>query len=132
MNKISQTIMESLEEFDKSLDEWVESDEHKFHCTSWSEGQLCCLDAKTPDNISVPDGRGFSKSHLLQSQIKLIEVMIESLVKSKSFSVGETIQASEGSFYPSEVEVATEESHNAALEDQISSLTEVLNELKNV
>ena len=34
----------SAEEIIESLDEWLESNDHKYSCASWGEGLLCCLD----------------------------------------------------------------------------------------
>ena len=36
--------MKSKEKWEKELDIWLESDEHKFNCASYNEGQYCCLD----------------------------------------------------------------------------------------
>jgi len=29
---------------EEELDKWLESEDHKFNCIAWDEGQCCCLD----------------------------------------------------------------------------------------
>lgn len=62
--------------------------------------------------------RKIAREHLLQSQIKLIESVIEEMKKSCGFTP-EGPSGEDADYYK-------------GIEDQISSLTEVLNELKNV
>ena len=34
------------EAWEKELDKYIETNEHKFQCASWSEGLECCLEKK--------------------------------------------------------------------------------------
>jgi|688.fasta_scaffold143423_8 hypothetical protein len=62
-------------EFDKKLDEWLDTEQHEYSCTSHSEGQYCCLDNTDHEieNYSKRYGREFVKSfisNLLATQKK--------------------------------------------------------------
>ena len=35
--------------WEKELDEWLETTEHKYQCIGYSEGQCCCLDKPDPN-----------------------------------------------------------------------------------
>lgn len=103
-NKITQTIMESLEEFD-----------------------LEYAISPTP-----PDKQAYLKSHLLQSQIKVIEVVIENLKSMyKNFYLSDERYAIQiNKDYEDYTALHGLNVYNKALEDQISSLNETLEELK--
>ena len=59
-------IEDKVKEFDKELDTWMESSEHRGGCCSWDEGQYCCLDI-IPDDDYRPKGRNFIKDFIRTS-----------------------------------------------------------------
>lgn len=40
-----------LKRFNKLLDEWVETDEHRYNCIGFSEGTGCCIDKKSDKDV---------------------------------------------------------------------------------
>lgn len=115
MNNITKTIMESLEQ------EKLNNNVSHIHYADSPE-----------EAIEHP------KSHLLQSQIKVIEAVIENLEKAKQdpYAIREKV-FKEDEYWDEEKrwDNATDVGtfafpHNNALEDQISSLNETLEELK--
>lgn len=114
MNKISQTIMESLEIKNKECQ------------ARWSErgfNVVCGHPFPCPRHTDFEEE---IKSHLLQSQIKLIEVMIEEnlYITCPHDSRSECLE--------NDCFIHERGGYNTSVRDQISYLTEVLNELKNV
>lgn len=46
-----------IEEFEKKLDEWLQTKEHKYQCIGYNEGQQCCLEHDSEDGIFGTLGR---------------------------------------------------------------------------
>ena len=47
-NEVIELLREGKEakDWEKELDEYIKTNEHKFDCASWSEGLECCLEKK--------------------------------------------------------------------------------------
>jgi hypothetical protein len=45
--------------WEKELNAWLQSEEHKYSCASWNEGLDCCLDQQINETIYGCRGRDF-------------------------------------------------------------------------
>lgn len=113
MSNITKTIKESVESLEEKI-VYVPFDRHT--CESWNDLGQEFIDHALPTN----EFRQNLKSHLLQSQIRLIDSVIEEMKQQSSIFKFRTID-NEYKFQC--------KAYKKALEDQISSLEEVKKEI---
>ena len=70
--KMSNIDKEIIYIFERKLDEWLDTEEHKSDCAAWDEGQWCCL-----ENTLIEDP--LSGNEPKPGRIKIIDLLKQSL-----------------------------------------------------